>query len=141
MQNLFQIFEYQMQNICLSGLLKVFFVILSYLKIFQRSYILLSFIFIFSGYILIGQQDFINNRPQLTAQFINSSITIDGKISSDKVWSNVKPITSLTQMTPNFGYPVSEDTQIRLAYNNFYFYVSVICFDSSSVLLKNPELF
>ena len=34
-------------------------------------------------------------------------------------------------MTPNFGSPVSEDTQIRLAYNNFYFYVSVICFDSS----------
>ena len=88
-------------------------------------------LFIFSSYLLIGQQDFINNRPQLTAQFINSNITIDGKISSDKVWSNVKPITSLTQITPNFGSPISEDTQIRIAYNDFYFYVSVICFDSS----------
>ena len=42
-----------------------------------------------------------------------------------------KPITSLTQITPNLGSPISEDTQIRIAYNDFYFYVSVICFDSS----------
>ena len=100
-------------------------------KLTQRSLILLIFIFIFSNFFLLGQQDFINNRPKLNAQFIDTNITIDGEVSSDIVWSNIKPITSLTQMTPNFGSPVSEDTQIRLAYNNFYFYVSVICFDSS----------
>ena len=97
----------------------------------QRSLILLIFVFIFNNIFLLSQQDFINNRPQLNAQFIDTNIIIDGEISSDLVWSNIKPITSLTQMTPNFGSPVSEDTQIRLAYNNFYFYVSVICFDSS----------
>ena len=100
-------------------------------KLSQRSLILLIFIFYFNNFFLLGQQDFINKRPQLKAQFIDSNIDIDGEISSDIVWSKIKPITSLTQMTPNFGSPVSEDTQIRLAYNNFYFYVSVICFDSS----------
>ena len=100
-------------------------------KLSQRSLILLTFIFYFNNFFLLGQQDFINKRPQLKAQFIDSNINIDGEISSDIVWSKIKPITSLTQMTPNFGSPVSEDTQIRLAYNNFYFYVSVICFDSS----------
>lgn len=100
-------------------------------KLSQRSLILLIFIFYFNNFFLLGQQDFINKRPQLKAQFIDSNINIDGEISSDIVWSKIKPITSLTQMTPNFGSPVSEDTQIRLAYNNFYFYVSVICFDSS----------
>ena len=90
-------------------------------KLTQRSLILLIFIFIFNNFFLLGQQDFINNRPKLNAQFIDTNITIDGEVSSDIVWSNIKPITSLTQMTPNFGSPVSEDTQIRLAYNNFYF--------------------
>ena len=100
-------------------------------KLPQRSLMLLIFIFYFNNFFLLGQQDFINKRPQLKAQFIDSNINIDGEISSDIVWSKIKPITTLTQMTPNFGSPVSEDTQIRLAYNNFYFYVSVICFDSS----------
>ena len=100
-------------------------------KLSQRSLILLTFIFYFNNFFLLGQQDFINKRPQLKAQFIDSNINIDGEISSDIVWSKIKPITTLTQMTPNFGSPVSEDTQIRLAYNNLYFYVSVICFDSS----------
>lgn len=100
-------------------------------KLSKRSLIFLLFIFYLSNFFLLGQQDFINKRPQLKAQFIDTNINIDGEISSDIVWSKIKPITSLTQMTPNFGSPVSEDTQIRLAYNNFYFYVSVICFDSS----------
>ena len=100
-------------------------------KLSKRSLIFLLFIFYLSNFFLLGQQDFINKRPQLKAQFIDTNIYIDGEISSDIVWSKIKPITSLTQLTPNFGSPVSEDTQIRLAYNNFYFYVSVICFDSS----------
>ena len=93
-------------------------------KTIRKSQILLIFILPFISLFLSGQQDFINNRPQLNAQFIDSNITIDGEVSSDTVWSNIKPITSLTQMTPNFGSPVSEDTQIRIAYNNSYFYVS-----------------
>ena len=100
-------------------------------KLSKRSLFFLLFIFYLSNFFLLCQQDFINKRPQLKAQFIDTNINIDGEISSDIVWSKIKPITSLTQMTPNFGSPVSEDTQIRLAYNNFYFYVSVICFDSS----------
>ena len=96
-------------------------------KLLQKVYFIQFYFIIF---FFKGQQDFINNRPKL-AQFIDTNINIDGKISSDIVWRKIKPITSLTQMTPNFGSPVSEDTQIRLAYNNFYFYVSVICFDSS----------
>ena len=100
-------------------------------KIIQKNPSLPIFILIFSSFFLAAQQDFINNRPQLKAKFIDSNITIDGNISSDNVWRNIKPITSLTQITPNFGSPVSEDTQIRIAYNNFYFYVSVICYDSS----------
>ena len=85
----------------------------------QKSFFFHFLIFIFYSFLLKGQQDFINNRPQLTAQFIDSNVNIDGKISSDIVWRNIKPITSLTQITPNFGIPVSEDTQIRIAYNNF----------------------
>ena len=100
-------------------------------KIIQKNPTLPIFILIFSSFFLAAQQDFINNRPQLKAKFIDSNVTIDGNISSDNVWRNIKPITSLTQITPNFGSPVSEDTQIRIAYNNFYFYVSVICYDSS----------
>ena len=97
----------------------------------RKSYILLIFLYNICVFSLKAQQDFINNRPQLSAKFINSNITIDGKISSDPVWRNIKPITSLIQMTPNFGSPVSENTEIRVAYNSFYFYVSVICYDSS----------
>ena len=46
-------------------------------KLTQRSLILLIFIFIISNFFLLGQQDFINNRPKLNAQFIDTNITID----------------------------------------------------------------
>ena len=77
----------------------------------QRSLILLIFVFIFNNIFLLSQQDFINNRPQLNAQFIDTNIIIDGEISSDLVWSNIKPITSLTPNDTKFWFSVSEDTQ------------------------------
>ena len=56
---------------------------------------------------------------------------IDGNVMNEALWQTVAPLTDLIQIRPNYGNPVSEKTEIRVAYTKKMFYVSVICYDSS----------
>ncbi|MBT4812904.1 MAG: carbohydrate binding family 9 domain-containing protein, partial [Cryomorphaceae bacterium] len=62
--------------------------------------------------------------------YIENDPIIDGNVINDKIWNSIFPITSMTQVTPNFGEPSSEKTEIRLAYTDRNLYVSVVGFDS-----------
>ena len=53
---------------------------------------------------------------------------IDGEVKNESLWSNILPITKLYQIIPNYGSPISERTEIRMAYSNKMLYLSVICF-------------
>ena len=77
-----------------------------------------------------SQEDFIEGRPEANINYIDSEPVIDGEVINDRVWNSIFPITSMTQITPNFGEPSSEKTEIRLAYTNKTFYISVIGFDN-----------
>ena len=98
-------------------------------KEFFNISIILFFLFAitFSTY---SQEDFIEGRPEANINYIDSEPVIDGEVINDRVWNSIFPITSMTQITPNFGEPSSEKTEIRLAYTNKTFYISVIGFDN-----------
>ncbi|MEP7267753.1 MAG: DUF5916 domain-containing protein [Saprospiraceae bacterium] len=80
-----------------------------------------------------GSSGYVVSRPMSIAHFTSTPPVIDGEILSDPVWSGVSPITDFIQTQPHLGQPISEKTEIRIAYDKEYFYLSVFCYD------KTPE--
>ncbi len=74
-----------------------------------------------SGEITFAQHTDIYEIPKL-----NGPITLDGKVD-DPAWDAVEPLPLVTHW-PSFGIPVDEGTEIRIAYDDEYLYVSCICY-------------
>ncbi len=70
-----------------------------------------------------------SNSPTAIAIPIEAELTLDGAVLDDPIWQSITPITSLTQLKPDNGQPVSEKTAVRIAYTPKTFYVSVVCYD------------
>jgi len=100
-----------------------------YLNIYYKTSLFIIFFFSFQSTIY-SQEDFIKVRPEVKINYIENDPIIDGNVINDKIWNSIFPITSMTQVTPNFGEPSSEKTEIRLAYTDRNLYVSVVGFDS-----------
>ncbi|MDW3652337.1 MAG: DUF5916 domain-containing protein [Bacteroidia bacterium] len=64
----------------------------------------------------------------LQAQKIDHQIILDGKVTEQE-WANVE-IIPLSQKVPNAGDPPTQKTEIRLAYDEDYLYLSGRMFDS-----------
>ena len=69
-------------------------------------------------------------RPTMQAVKIASAPEIDGEVLNDPLWTSIPATGNLMQTQPNFGYPASEKTDIRIAYTDDTFYLSVVCFDA-----------
>ena len=102
---------------------------MKYLHIYYKTSLFIIFFFSFQSTIY-SQEDFIKVRPEVKINYIENDPIIDGNVINDKVWNTIFPITSMTQVTPNFGEPSSEKTEIRLAYTDRNLYISVVGFDS-----------
>ena len=93
-----------------------------------------NYIILFSVlfYIVANSQ---NNNPNKNLKFNITSLiedpVVDGNISGEDIWNSIDPITDLKQITPNYGAPASEKTEIRVAYTPKTLYVAVICYDSA----------
>lgn len=88
----------------------------------------LNFIFLVVSTILISPG---SNTPAdsiYTLQRITSPITLDG-FPHEPVWQQIEPLP-LTMYQPVFKGEMSEDTEIRVAYDNEYFYISGKLYDS-----------
>jgi hypothetical protein len=72
----------------------------------------------------------LEDRPTCRAISISGAPIIDGEVLNDEVWTGIEPFGNLVQSQPNFGQAVSEKTEIRLAYTEETFFVSVVCYDS-----------
>ena len=55
---------------------------------------------------------------------------IDG-VLDDSTWLNVEPITGFVQYYPAEGTPASESTTMYIAYDDDYFYLGFLCYDSN----------
>ena len=88
---------------------------------------ILTFSFTF---ILIGQDPNLNQNLNFPITFLESEPVLDGNILNETLWKEVSPITNLKQIRPDYNSPVSEKTEIRVAYTNKLLYVAVVCYDS-----------
>ena len=96
-------------------------------KYLTQFYMFLTFPSFFFSYSQIIQ---LSDRPSINIQSVDKEPAIDGDVINDIVWNTINPITNLYQMSPNYQEPSTEETEIRVAYNEKKLFVSVICFDS-----------
>ncbi len=54
---------------------------------------------------------------------------LDGDVLNDAAWENVQPVTGFWQTRPFEGVGASERTEVRIAFDEVYLYVSVVCYD------------
>lgn len=76
-----------------------------------------------------------SQKPVVKAVAIQQGPAIDGEVLNDQIWQQIVPFGDLSQNQPNFGQPATEKTEIRIAYTQETFYVSVICYDSQPTKL------
>ena len=74
-------------------------------------------------------------RPVQGARLIETPPVIDGAILDDPAWKAIEPISGFRQTTPDDGAPVSERTEVRIAYTKDALLVGVICYDSEPARL------
>ncbi|MCK4932746.1 MAG: carbohydrate binding family 9 domain-containing protein, partial [Candidatus Aminicenantes bacterium] len=58
----------------------------------------------------------------------------------DPAWRSAHVITNLTQREPSEGEPSTESTEIRILYDDEYFYIGVVCYDSQPDKIVASEM-
>ena len=67
--------------------------------------------------------------PRMSAQRISDEIKIDG-VLDEPIWQNVEPIRQLYQIQPDQGDPATEQSEIRILYDDKKLYFGFVFFDS-----------
>jgi hypothetical protein len=69
-------------------------------------------------------------RKTVMAVRVESAITVDGELDEGD-WALAQPATDFIQQNPQTGQPSTENTEVRLLYDDENLYVGVYCFDSA----------
>ncbi|MDX2183723.1 MAG: DUF5916 domain-containing protein [Gemmatimonadaceae bacterium] len=77
-------------------------------------------------------------RPVARAVVVKTPPVIDGRLD-DAAWQAIPPITDFVQRELNEGLPPSERTEVRLATDGEYLYVSARLFDREPALIVPGE--
>ena len=109
------------------------YVMRSYLNSISCYLVFLIIAILASSSSLFSQTD--SERPVASATAITEVPTLDGEVQNDPAWQNVLPITNLVQQQPNQGAPVSERTEIRIAYDKDNLYLSAVMYDPNADVL------
>ena len=67
--------------------------------------------------------------PRMSAQRISEEIKVDG-VLDEPAWQNVEPIQELYQIQPDEGEPVTEESEVRMMYDDKKLYFGFIFYDS-----------
>ena len=67
--------------------------------------------------------------PRMSAQRISEEIKVDG-VLDEPAWQNVEPIRELYQIQPDEGNPVTEQSEVRIMYDDKKLYFGFIFYDS-----------
>ena len=67
--------------------------------------------------------------PRMSAHRTSEEINIDG-VLDEPVWEDVQPIQKLYQIQPNQGEPATEQSEVRILYDDKKLYFGFIFFDS-----------
>jgi hypothetical protein len=71
------------------------------------------------------------SRPVASALRVVEPPTIDGRLN-ETIWRNAEPLTGFTQAEPLEGQPASEQTEVRLLYDDTAIYVGATLHDSNT---------
>ena len=70
-----------------------------------------------------------DGRRQVTAMRVAEAVTIDGMLN-EPVWSTAAPATGFVQADPREGEPATEETEVRIVFDDDALYIGVRCRDS-----------
>jgi Domain of unknown function (DUF5916)/Carbohydrate family 9 binding domain-like len=70
-----------------------------------------------------------DGRRQVTAMRVSEALTIDGALN-EPAWSTAAPAAGFIQADPREGEPATEDTEVRIVFDDNALYVGVRCHDS-----------
>jgi uncharacterized protein DUF5916/cellulose/xylan binding protein with CBM9 domain len=71
-----------------------------------------------------------SDAPSAKAVRVSTPPVIDGRLD-DAVWGLAAPIGRFTQQEPHEGQPPTEQTEVRVLYDDGHLYVGIRCFDST----------
>ncbi len=93
---------------------------------------LLAYFCLFMGLPLLNsaQSQSNDDRPSVSAQYVETAPLIDGEVLEENYWRAVPAVTELWQIQPNSGQVASEKTEVYIAYTNTTFYIAVVCHDA-----------
>lgn len=66
--------------------------------------------------------------PTIHIQKFNEKINVDGRLD-EPVWQRITPVGSFVQTEPDEGKPASEETEVRIFYDDKKIYFGFRCFD------------
>ncbi len=78
---------------------------------------------------IIAQAQTEREPPRMSAQRISEEIKVDG-VLDEPAWQNVEPIRELYQVQPDEGEPVTEQSEVRIMYDDNKLYFGFIFYDS-----------
>ena len=100
----------------------------------MKRYSQLTLLVLLAMALQVGAQ---TNTPLPIARI--DGITFDGHVD-EAAWENIPPLP-MVQYEPNAGEPPTERTEIRLAYDDTYFYVSMRAYDSDPNGVRATSLY
>ncbi len=77
--------------------------------------------------ILSGQEPELD-VPKIRAARIDTPPTMDGLVD-EALWYAIEPATGFVQQNPDEGAPSTENTEVRVAFDDANLYFGIICFD------------
>jgi len=96
--------------------------------------IIIAFIFIINSYPLLAQH---NSPSSIQAYFTTEKINFDG-VLDDSLWQKTTTVSNFTQRDLNYGEPITERTEVAVAYSKTNLYIGVWCYqkDPSTIVAK-----
>ncbi len=68
-------------------------------------------------------------RPTLRAYRLQKPPDLDGLVD-ETFWTGLEPATTFIQQQPNEGQPATEQTEVRIGFDDNDLYLGIVCFDS-----------
>lgn len=94
----------------------------------------LTFVFTFFGTLSLAQTENLATAVRTSIQ-----ISVDGRLSEEP-WHRAQKIDGFTQKDPQEGELASEQTEVRIVYDDKYLYLGIICFDSQADKIVANEM-
>jgi hypothetical protein len=77
----------------------------------------------------------VSSQNTISALRITEKITVDGKLD-EKSWSQAQIVSTFTQVKPNPGKKSSQETSVKVMYDDDALYVGAICYDNPNEVSK-----